>query len=151
MCVVCCIRVTVTSTADDVFEICGSFAAFRYETYRSGVIEGKGLEIQPIRAKELECLMANQSRSPGGMQHVPPSFLVISFNNAVCSASRNTSVSSRSLRSSDISPRWGLSTVTPPDAQSELHPPLTFLHPRPAPPPHGTYPNVSGSGLSFIL
>ena len=44
------------STADDVFEICGSF---RYEKHRSEVIECKGLDIQPIRAKELEGLMAN--------------------------------------------------------------------------------------------
>ena len=57
-----------------------------FDMKHTGVIECKGLEIQPIRAKELECLMANQSRSPGGMQHVPPSFLVISFNNAVWSA-----------------------------------------------------------------
>ena len=60
MCVFRCVRVRVASTAlfwrraDDVFEMCGSFAGFRYETHRSGVIECKRLEIQLIRAKELE-------------------------------------------------------------------------------------------------
>ena len=67
VCVRACVRACVC-VCDDVFEICGSF---RYKTHRSEVIECKGLEIQPIRAEELECLMANQSRSPG-MQRVAP-------------------------------------------------------------------------------
>ena len=35
-----------------IFDICGSFAGFRYQTHGSGVIGCKGLEFQPIRAKE---------------------------------------------------------------------------------------------------